>query len=49
MGFPAIISKLNYFKQRVGLDFLVGKSIVIDGMNLFHDMIGNLPDSAQDE
>lgn len=48
MGFPAILSELPGFQRKVRLDFLAGKSIVIDGSNLFHSLVGKLPDSAQD-
>ena len=48
MGFPALYSELANYSQKVNLAFLAGRSIAIDGNNLFHKLVCKLPDSAQD-
>ena len=47
MGFPAVRSELANYSQKVNLAFLAGRSIVIDGNNLFHNLICKLPGSAE--
>ena len=41
MGSPALYKKLLNYGITVDIDFLAGKSIVIDGLNLFHNLMSS--------